>query len=106
MGEDIDTGDVLNIHSKHIWDPTGSKASKCSGCHLPKTAKSAVFTDIHSNVFDIIKSAVSLAMAEKNTAAGIKNDSSTVIMNACFSCHPDEDFGVNRWNPWKAKVVE
>jgi len=106
MGENVANGDVLNVHSKHVWDPTGSKASRCSGCHLPKTAKSAVYTDIHSHVFDIIKPGVSLAMAEKNTAAGIENDKSTVIMNACFSCHPDDDYGVGRWLAWERKVVE
>lgn len=106
MGEDVVNGKVLNVHTKHPWDPSGSKASRCSGCHMPKTAKSAVFTDIHSHIFDIIEPPISLAMAEKNEANGIKNDASTVIMNSCFSCHPDEDYGVARYMAWEAKVVE
>ena len=101
-----DEGEFLNVHTKHVWDPEGSKASRCSGCHMPKTAKSAVFTDIHSHVFDIIKPAVSLAMAEKNSDEGIENDASSVIMNACFSCHPDEDFGAARFIGWESKTVE
>lgn len=106
MGVDVATSRELNVHTKHIWDPEGSKASRCSGCHMPKTAKSAVFTDIHSHVFDIIKPATSLAMAEKNDAAGVENGDSNVIMNACFSCHNDEDYGVSRMLAWEAKVVE
>ncbi len=101
-----DEGEFLNVHTKHTWDPEDSKASRCSGCHMPKTAKTAVFTDIHSHVFDIIKPAISLAMAEKNSDDGIENDASSVIMNACFSCHPDEDFGVARFTAWESRVVE
>ncbi|MGR3220440.1 MAG: cytochrome c3 family protein [Candidatus Anammoxibacter sp.] len=102
MGKD----GVTNVHTKHPWDPEGSKASRCSGCHMPKTAKTAVYTDIHSHVFDIIEPPVSLAMAEKNDVEGVENGASTVVMNACFSCHPKDDFGVNRWEFWKARVVE
>jgi hypothetical protein len=46
-------------------------------------------------------------MAEKNDANGIANDSSTVVMNSCFSCHKtDEDYGTARWLAWEAKIVE
>ncbi len=106
MGVELATGKALNIHSKHVWDPEGSKASRCSGCHMPKTAKTAVYTDIHSHVFDIIKPAVSLEMSEKNEAAGVESGASNVIMNACFSCHPDKDYGAGRWLAWENKVVE
>lgn len=107
MGVNVANGDELNVHTKHVWDPEVSKASRCSGCHMPKTAKSAVNNDIHSHVFDIIKPAISLSMAGKNDAAGVKNDASSVIMNACFSCHPeDDDYGVSRWLAWEDKVVE
>lgn len=106
MGEDVANGDVKNVHTKHSWDPDGSGASRCTSCHMPKTAKTAVYTDIGSHVFDIIEPAVSLAMAEKNDAEGIENSASTVIMNSCFSCHGDEDYGVARFIRWESKVVE
>ncbi len=101
-----DENNGINLHTKHIWDPAGSGQSRCSGCHMPDTAKTAVYTDISSHVFDIIKPEVSLAMAEKNTAEGAKNSTSTVINNSCFGCHPDDDYGVMRWNGWEGKVVE
>ena len=106
MGLDVITGEELNVHTKHVWDPEGSKASRCSGCHMPKTAKSAVYTDIHSHVFDIIEPPVSLAMADKNDVDGVENGSSSVIMNSCFSCHDDEDYGAQRWFDWNDMVVE
>ncbi len=106
MGINVSTGEELNVHAKHVWDPEGTGESRCSGCHMPKTAKTAVNNDITSHMDDIIEPAISLAMAEKNEADGVENNASTVITNACFGCHPDDDYGVLRWMVWNSKVVE
>ncbi|MFQ6104581.1 MAG: T9SS type A sorting domain-containing protein [Candidatus Glassbacteria bacterium] len=49
---------VVTAHTHHSWDPENNSqtggASRCSKCHQPKIAKSAVNYDIHSHVFDPI----------------------------------------------------
>lgn len=97
-------GNVQNIHAKHLSSASNAGGSLCTGCHMPKTAKSGVDNDISSHVFDIIKPYTSKAMADANTTAGKTNGSSTVITNSCFGCHPeDTDYGVERWNGWEQK---
>lgn len=96
-------GDTQNKHAKHLYSSSDVGGSLCTGCHMPKTAKSAVDNDIASHVFDIIKPYTSKAMADANTAAGKANNPGTVITNSCYSCHPeDTDYGVERWNTWEA----
>jgi predicted CXXCH cytochrome family protein len=45
-------------HTKHTYDPENNNntggASRCSKCHMPKTAKSAKSYDIHSHTFRVV----------------------------------------------------
>ncbi len=45
---------VVTEHTRHPYDPDGSGASRCSKCHNPKVAKSAIAYDIHSHTFEPI----------------------------------------------------
>ena len=94
---------IQNKHAKHLYSSSDVGGSLCTGCHMPKTAKSAIDNDISSHVFDIIKPYTSKAMADANTAEGKTNSPSTVITNSCYGCHSDEDtdYSVERWNKWE-----
>jgi predicted CXXCH cytochrome family protein len=96
-------GELRNKHAKHLYSSSEVGGSLCAGCHMPKTAKSAVDNDISSHVFDSVKPYTSKAMSDANTAAGKTNSSSTVITNSCYGCHSDEDtdYSVERWNEWE-----
>ena len=95
-------GKLQNKHAKHLYSSSDVGGSLCTGCHMSKTAKSAVDNDIASHVFDIIKPYTSKAMADANTADGKTNSPSTVVTNSCYGCHPeDTDYGVERWNNWE-----
>ncbi len=45
---------VVTQHTHHPYDPEGNGASRCTNCHMPKVAKSAIKYDIHSHTFDPI----------------------------------------------------
>lgn len=48
-------GNVVSAHSNHPYAPERSMGlSRCSKCHLPKTAKSAIKWDIHAHTFEPI----------------------------------------------------
>jgi len=96
-------GELQNKHAKHLYNSSDVGGSLCTGCHMPKTAKSAVDNDISSHVFDIIKPYTSKAMADANTMAGTTNSPSTVVINSCYGCHTDEDtdYSVERWSEWE-----
>ncbi|VAX22619.1 hypothetical protein MNBD_IGNAVI01-1567 [hydrothermal vent metagenome] len=47
-------GTIVSEHSNHPYDPEGTGASRCSKCHMPKVAKSAIAYDIHSHTFEPI----------------------------------------------------
>lgn len=47
-------GAIVSQHTNHPYDPTGNGASRCSKCHMPKAAKSAIAYDIHSHTFEPI----------------------------------------------------
>ena len=49
-----DISPIVSAHTNHPYDPEGTGASRCSKCHMPKTAKSAVNYDIHSHSFEPI----------------------------------------------------
>lgn len=49
-----DIGAIVSLHTNHSYDPTGNAASRCSKCHMPKAAKSALYYDIHSHTFEPI----------------------------------------------------
>ena len=93
-------------HAKHVYSTDDVGGGLCTGCYMPKTAKTAVDNDISSHVFDIIKPYTSKAMADANTAAGTTNSPGTVITNSCYGCHSDEDtdYSVERWNKWEKKT--
>jgi predicted CXXCH cytochrome family protein len=45
----------VQSHTRHSYDPTGPLAtSRCSKCHNPKVAKSAIPYDIHSHTFWVL----------------------------------------------------
>ncbi|HHT9111331.1 MAG TPA: multiheme c-type cytochrome [Candidatus Brocadiaceae bacterium] len=95
-------GKRYNKHAKHLYKSSNVGGSLCTGCHMPKTAKSGVDNDIASHVFDIIEPVTSKAMADYNATKGIPNNAGTVITNSCYGCHQDDtDYGVARWNKWK-----
>lgn len=97
-------GKTYNKHANHEYSSSDVGGSLCTGCHMPRTAKSAVDNDISSHVFDIIKPYTSKAMADYNTANGKTNNPGTVITNACYGCHTDEtDYGVKLWEQWESK---
>lgn len=49
---------VVSGHTRHSYDPqdanTTSGASRCSKCHAPKVAKSAIEYDIHAHTFNVM----------------------------------------------------
>jgi hypothetical protein len=47
-------GAIVSEHTRHDYDPEGNGESRCSKCHNPKSAKSAVAYDIHSHTFEVI----------------------------------------------------
>ncbi len=104
LAKTMKSGDgVQNKHAKHACNSSDVGGSLCTGCHMPKTAKTAVDNDISSHVFDIIKPSTSKAMADANTAAGTTNSPGVVITNSCYGCHSDEDddYSVERWEEWE-----
>jgi len=70
---------VVTQHTHHPYDPDGAtSASRCSKCHNPKVAKSAVAYDIHSHTFEPIP--------PRKTE--IFQSSGSGMPNACaVSCH-------------------
>lgn len=99
-------GKEQNLHAKHYFSRSDAGGSRCTGCHMSKTAKSGVDNDISSHIFDIIKPSTSRAMADNNTAEGKTNSPGTVITNSCYGCHPEEtDYGVALWNSWSIHFI-
>lgn len=79
---------AVTAHTQHYYDPTdldGSDgSSRCSKCHMPKTAKSALRYDIHAHTFEIIQPADSLSTAATDG-----------VPNSCNGCHEtDNDDGL------------
>ena len=93
----VEIGTIVSEHSYHPYGPERSMGlSRCSKCHMPKTAKSAINYDIHSHTFEPIAPEKTLMYQD---AGGMPN--------ACaVSCHAqkvnslglgyDPDIGV--WN--------
>lgn len=72
---------AVRNHSKHNYAPETLGMSRCSSCHMVKTAASAEAGDVHSHDFKIIKPSVSLEM--------FKKDPKMVLPNSCGGCHKD-----------------
>jgi hypothetical protein len=76
---------IVSAHTNHPYDPEASGASRCTKCHMPKTAKSAVNYDIHSHTFEPIA-------PEKTKVYQMPN-------NCSVSCHRDiENGAMPLWN--------
>jgi len=73
--------EAIRMHTKHNYAPETKGTSRCSLCHMVKTASSAEAGDIHSHDFKIIKPQVSLD--------AFKKDPKNVPPNSCSGCHKD-----------------
>ncbi len=84
------TQDEIRAHTQHrTYAPSTTGASRCTGCHMPATARSAEPNDIHAHTFRII------APHETRDAVVAGEPA---IRNACNACHAmDADFGVLRF---------
>jgi len=91
-------GQVVSGHSKHLYNPEGKIGlSRCSKCHLPTVASSAITYDIHSHTFQVIEPAKTL---DTQGQGGMPN--------ACaVSCHQGRplnftstDFSCNPFGTW------
>ncbi len=71
-------GEIVSAHSHHPYAPERSMGlSRCSKCHMPKVAKSAVNYDIHSHTFEPIAPEKTLMYQDDG---GMPN-------NCAASCH-------------------
>ncbi|OPX35610.1 hypothetical protein B1H10_00875 [candidate division KSB1 bacterium 4484_188] len=78
-----DIAAVVTQHTHHPYDPEGNGASRCSKCHNPKVAKSAIAYDIHSHTFEPI--------APEKTV--VYQNSGNGMPNACaVSCHVKSNY--------------
>lgn len=75
------TPEAVRKHTRHSYAPETTGTSRCSSCHMVKTASSAEAGDIHSHDFKIIKPRESLEAFRK--------DPKSVIPNSCNGCHKD-----------------
>jgi predicted CXXCH cytochrome family protein len=73
--------EAIRMHTKHNYAPETKGTSRCTSCHMVKTAASAEAGDIHAHDFKIIKPHLSLEMAKK--------DPKNVAPNSCNGCHKD-----------------
>ncbi|MCA9545412.1 MAG: hypothetical protein KC613_13505, partial [Myxococcales bacterium] len=74
-------------HARHNPETTGS--GRCVGCHMPRTAKSAVNYDIRSHSFRVVVPHESTAQVAEGAP---------VMPNSCDVCHVDDaDRGANRY---------
>ena len=80
-GKRFPNPDAVRKHTRHPYAPETTGTSRCSSCHMVKTASSAEASDIHSHDFKIIKPALSLE--------NFKKDPKTVAPNSCNGCHKD-----------------
>ena len=80
-GKRFSSPDEIRKHTKHTYAPETIGTSRCSSCHMVKTASSAEAGDIHSHDFKIIHPLSSLE--------DFRKDPKTVAPNACNGCHKD-----------------
>jgi len=82
---ETEIGEIVSGHSHHPYAPERSMGlSRCSKCHMPKVAKSAVNYDIHSHTFEPIPPEKTLMYQDDG---GMPN-------NCAVSCHATK---VNSW---------
>ncbi|MFA9566508.1 MAG: hypothetical protein ACERLM_17735, partial [Acidimicrobiales bacterium] len=99
-------GAIVAAHSNHPYGPERSMGlSRCSKCHMPKTAKSAINYDIHGHTYEPIAPEKTLMYQEQGG-----------MPNACaVSCHAQKvnSFGlgldpdISVWNaPFDVDLAE
>lgn len=82
---------VVTAHTQHYFDPIdedgssgthpeGAGSSRCTACHVPLTAKSALKYDIHSHTFVVIPPSSTVA-----TESAV--DANDGVPNGCGYCH-------------------
>jgi len=94
---------AIQNHTQHSYKPESLGTSRCSKCHMPKTAKSATWYndnagDIHSHTFEIVPPPLTNKMAKKGKGT---DEDGTAIPNGCNGCHDDDDYGKARWKRFK-----
>jgi predicted CXXCH cytochrome family protein len=72
---------AIREHTKHNYSPEKKGTSRCSSCHMVKTASSAEAGDIHAHDFKVIKPHLSLEM--------FKKDPKLSVPNSCNGCHKE-----------------
>ena len=75
-------GTIVSQHTRHPYDPEGTGASRCTKCHMPKMAKSAIAYDIHSHTFEVVSPEKTLFYQEQG---GMPN-------SCAASCHQKDTF--------------
>lgn len=89
-------GDIVMKHSRHTWDPTNQNstggASRCSKCHMPKIAKSAVAYDIHSHTFDPVAPEKTLEFQMPNACAASCHNKSAYTFGVDMSADTFSDW--------------
>jgi predicted CXXCH cytochrome family protein len=78
---------TYGIHGAR-YDPEGTGVGRCSKCHMPKVAKSAIEWDMHDHTFDTITPLVSNQMF-------IADPAQKIIPNSCEGCHGPKGPGTN-----------
>jgi hypothetical protein len=91
-------GKIVSAHSNHPYSPERRMGlSRCSKCHMPKTAKSAINYDIHSHTFEAISSEKTLMYQAQG---GMPN-------SCAVSCHRNIiDIFANGYDPDIGKWTE
>lgn len=95
-------GNIVAEHSHHPYGPDRSMGlSRCSKCHMPKVAKSAISYDIHSHTFDAIAPKKTLDYNMPNTCATSCHN--TKVNSFGFGLDPDntvwnDDFDITQAN--------
>ena len=100
-------GDVVSAHSNHPYGPERSMGlGRCSKCHMPKTAKSAINYDIHGHTYEPIAPEKTLMYqdaggmpnacavschSQKVNSFGLGYDPDISVWNAEFDVHLAEE---------------
>jgi len=81
-------GAIVSQHTNHPYGPERSMGlSRCSKCHMPEIAKSAIKYDIHSHTFEAIAPAKTLDFNMPNSCAVSCHD--TKVNSFGFGLDPD-----------------
>jgi len=91
-------GTVVSGHSKHYYNPEGKiGVSRCTKCHMPTMATSAITYDIHNHTFEVVAPEKTISLQPQGG-----------MPNACAgSCHQgrplaftNNDFACNPFATW------